>query len=82
MNHKKVYMKCLNIGPEDIVLCEVCGAVAVDIHHIEFRSQGGTNYIQNLIALCRNDHDIAHGKVKGQSLSKEWLLEVTKLRSD
>jgi len=76
MSHKKVYAKAMDIGPEDIVLCEVCGAVAVDIHHVRFKSQGGTDKINNLIALDRNCHDIAHGKVKGKELLKDDLFRI------
>jgi predicted restriction endonuclease len=62
------------------VLCEVCGAVAVDIYHIQFKGQGGTDEIENLIALCGNDHDIAHGKVKGKELTREDLWAITRKR--
>lgn len=80
MNHKKVYMKFLKIGPEDIVICEVCGRVAVDIHHIRFKSQGGEDKIKNLIALCRHCHDISHGKVRGEELVREFLYEIVDRR--
>jgi 5-methylcytosine-specific restriction endonuclease McrA len=69
-------MKAFNLSPEDIVLCEVCGAVAVDIHHVRFKSQGGEDKIKNLIALDRHCHDIAHGKVKGKELLKDFLYSI------
>jgi 5-methylcytosine-specific restriction endonuclease McrA len=78
MNYKHVYMKAFNIGPEDVVLCEICGAVAVDIHHIEFKSQGGTDHLLNLIALCRDCHDKAHGKnISGEYFTREDLFAIT-----
>lgn len=80
MKHKDVYMESLDIGPEDIVLCEVCSAVAVDVHHVLFKSQGGLDLFGNLIALCRHCHDISHGKVKGESLTKEQLLDIINWR--
>ena len=50
---------------EDIILCEICGQQAVDIHHKKLRSQGGTDEVDNLIALCRKDHEAAHrGEIK------------------
>ena len=81
MTHKDVYMKSLNICRSEVVLCEVCGRVAVDVHHILFKSQGGTNDIENLIALDRHCHDVAHGKVKGEELTREQLFEITGKRS-
>ena len=43
----------------DFIPCEVCGKTAVDIHHIEARGIGGSkeaDNIDNLMALCREDH--------------------------
>ena len=39
--------------------CEVCGKKAIDIHHVEARGLGGSkeaDAIENLMALCREDH--------------------------
>ena len=47
-------------------MCESCGAVAVDIHHIVPRSKFGSkrkdeqDAVSNLVALCRMCHDKAH----------------------
>lgn len=44
---------------DDTVLCEVCGAVACDIHHLKARGMGGrknADTIENLQALCRKCH--------------------------
>lgn len=78
--HGKVYMRNLSIGPEDVVLCEVCGKVAVDIHHVLFKSQGGTDDIDNLIALCRGCHDISHGKIKDKEFTREYLWDIANER--
>ena len=59
--HVKNYMKHHGLGEQDVILCEKCGLLAVDIHHKTFKSQCGTDEIENLIALCRNCHDEAHG---------------------
>ena len=45
----------------DWVACEICGAPAVDIHHIEARGMGGDpqgkkDVIENLMAVCRGCH--------------------------
>lgn len=42
-------------------LCEICGAPAVECHHIVFRSHCGTSDLSNLICLCRACHEMAHG---------------------
>jgi 5-methylcytosine-specific restriction endonuclease McrA len=78
MNHIDTYRKAFNIGDQDrdSVLCEVCSSSPCQIHHVRFKSQGGTNEIKNLIALCSHCHDIAHGKVKGKELLKEYLYSI------
>lgn len=69
--HIKVFRQHFGVGDQDVVLCEMCSKVAVDIHHIYPRSMGKTfthnrlpvdiNDISNLIALCRGCHEDAHG---------------------
>ncbi len=49
------------IAERDNYCCRLCGRKADDIHHIVFRSQGGTNEEDNLICLCRACHEKAHG---------------------
>jgi len=46
---------------ENHELCQVCGGVANDVHHIVFKSRGGSDSDDNLIALCRICHQEAHG---------------------
>ena len=58
--HTKIYFKAHGYPPH---ACEVCGAEAVDIHHIEPKGMGGDpskDVLENLIALCRSCHDKAH----------------------
>ena len=62
MNYIQKFRKHYNIGEQDIIKCGMCGGIAVDIHHIKYRSQGGTDDIDNLIALCRRHHELAHAK--------------------
>jgi len=59
----------------DFIPCEVCGKTAVDIHHIEARGIGGSkeaDAIENLMALCREDH-IKFGDKKQH---KEFLKDI------
>ena len=57
----------------DWIPCEVCGAKAVDIHHIEARGMGGSktkDVIENLMALCRSCHYAADF---GTTLPKDFV---------
>lgn len=70
--HCKVYMDYFNYGEQDFIPCEVCGAKAVDIHHITGR---GKDNIDNLIAVCRKCHRAAHGLEK-TFLSRDVLFAI------
>jgi hypothetical protein len=72
------YHEALGIDIGTWIACEVCNATSVDIHHVIPRSKfgskrkAGQDQISNLIALCRNCHNLAHdGKI-----SKETLQEI------
>lgn len=70
----KNYLDNSGLQPEEVV-CEVCGAVAVDIHHVEPKGIGGSKLkdgAENLIALCRECHERAHGQ-RQPKLTKEEL---------
>lgn len=83
MNYKENYLKGRGLDRSDIILCEVCKSVAVDIHHIVPRSKFGSKRIEecnaftNLIALCRECHELAHKEV----IKKEELYHLVELRS-
>lgn len=83
--HVKNYMEALGYDKCDTILCEACGKVGVDIHHIEFRSSFGSkrkgeqDAIDNLICLCRSCHDEAHGYESRKI--KLVLLEIVKRRN-
>lgn len=65
-------MKHFGFGEQSFIPCEICGVRAVDIHHIVYRSRGGKNNIENLIALCRE----CHNKVHSESISKIYLKTI------
>ena len=79
--HIKNYFEYYWIENENEIRCEVCWLRATDIHHIIFRSHFWKNKkeeqdaIENLIALCRHDHNRAHFKEEPY-LSKEELQEI------
>jgi predicted restriction endonuclease len=53
------YLNHFGYDITDFIPCEVCGKTAIDIHHIEARGIGGSkeaDNIENLMALCREDH--------------------------
>ena len=66
-NHTKTYINYFGYQIPSDCVCEICGAPAVDIHHIEARGMGGSpsgekDKIENLMAICRNDH-VKYGDV-------------------
>lgn len=70
----KLYTKQRKLAYErDNGLCVLCGAPAEQVHHIVFRSHGGTHDLNNLACLCRVCHEMAHG-VDAKKV-KETLLE-------
>jgi len=58
--YKQIYKDHYSLSETENNLCESCGVVAVDIHHLLFRSHQGKDNIENLIGLCRACHNKAH----------------------
>lgn len=56
--HTKVYLDYFGYGEQDFIPCENCGNRAVDVHHIDGRGPG-MDVIENLMGLCRDDHNRA-----------------------
>ena len=51
----------------DNYTCQICGAkhAKFEVHHIKFKSQGGSNRIDNLVTLCKDCHSKIHkGELK------------------
>jgi len=65
--HIKNYFEYYGYVCQEEIYCEKCGEPAVDIHHIieksicAKRGVKDPDGINNLIALCRRCHDVAHG---------------------
>ena len=71
--HVKTYMNYFNYGIDDVIICECCqSARANDCHHIIYRSQGGGDNIENVIAVCRKCHILAHA----EKISKSELQSI------
>ena len=58
--HIRTYLEYFSYGEQDCILCENCGKRANDIHHLVYKSKGGTDDITNLMALCRECHNLVH----------------------
>ena len=52
--------------------CRGCQTFAGELHHIQFRSQGGPDEASNLITLCPLCHRRAHGTA-GRQVSPSFL---------
>jgi 5-methylcytosine-specific restriction endonuclease McrA len=65
--HTRNYLDAMGYDPDDFIPCELCQQKSVDIHHVVSRSHFGSknkdaqDNPDNLVALCRQCHDIAHG---------------------
>ena len=70
--YKKKYLKHFGYGEQDHVPCEVCGSICQDVHHVNYRSLGGSDDVENLMGLCRYHHDLAHSG----ALGAEHLQEI------
>ena len=60
----------------DTYSCQICGAkdTRLEIHHIQFRSQGGSDTMDNLVTLCKN----CHGKVHSGELTFDKKIKSFK----
>ena len=75
MSDVEGYFEYFGYDTASFVRCEVCGAAANDIHHIQARGMGGSktaDRIENLMALCRKHHEM-YGDRKQW---KDWLQKV------
>jgi len=66
--HVKNYLHHFNIGETDTWYCEACMREfpinnGLQIHHIVFRSHGGTDDIKNCMSLCVKHHTMAHESI-------------------
>ena len=59
--------------------CEICGwnKSSRDLHHIVEVANNGTNELNNIVCVCPNCHRMIHNNL----ISKDDLLEITKIRT-
>ncbi len=75
--HTKIYLDYFGFDKTDFISCECCGSKAVDIHPLESKGMGGSktkDYIENLIAVCRNCHNQCHDSKEFNNEAKEIHL--------
>lgn len=54
-----------------------CAAYATDLHHLVYRSQGGTWDPSNLLSLCRAHHALVHAGQLEIAGNADGILEIT-----
>lgn len=79
MNYKERYFKHHGLLPSDFLSCKSCGKPAVNLHHVVYRSQGGTDEPSNLIPLCFGCHSGHHDN---NSPTTEELKDMLKGEKD
>lgn len=58
--YTQLYYEFFEYFEGDVIFCEVCLNVAVDMHHLKARGMGGRNRkdnIKDVMALCRDCHE-------------------------
>jgi len=70
-HHTKVFMDHWGYGEQDVILSELSGGRASDLHHLVFRSHGGEDTIENLMPLTREEHTRAHADPAYNEMLKE-----------
>jgi 5-methylcytosine-specific restriction endonuclease McrA len=75
MKHISNYCKYFGIAKDDWVPSELSGTTANHFHHIIYRSQEGSDEVENIIALSDDEHKRAHF-LKQPYLHKEELQEA------
>jgi len=59
----------------DYDLCQITGGKGTEIHHIVFKSHGGTNKPNNLILLSKKGHMLQHGLLREKIVLQKELLD-------
>lgn len=76
--YKKVYIDYFGYDVTDYIGCEICKKPSVDIHHLIAKGMGGSktkDYIENLIAVCRECHVKCHSSKAFNNLAKTIHLK-------
>lgn len=85
-NQKDFYNVKTYVLHRDGYQCQKCKAKKskLHVHHITFRSNGGTNTQSNLITLCKSCHDKLHNgefEIKGKRSKTKYAIEIGFVKS-
>ena len=75
-NHTNVYYNFFELIESDFVACSNCGKIAQDIHHIQRRNKTKNDFIENLVALCRECHIKCDNPIFNQTVRIKHLIDV------
>jgi hypothetical protein len=95
LTNKWLYQKGLNYGfantkayvlDRDSYTCQSCSAkkVRLEVHHIIFKSNGGSDEAANLITLCKDCHDKIHHNqlvLRKKGIVKKQTKHATQMNS-
>ncbi len=57
--------------------CRWCGAAKMlEVHHVQYLSQGGQDHEHNLLTLCKAHHDLAHSNKTAYQKTLQLVLWV------
>jgi hypothetical protein len=62
------------VAKRDRGICIICGMNGTDLHHRQRRRTGGHG-VENLIRLCRTDHDTVHANPE-ESRRNGWIVSA------
>ena len=63
----RLYRLYHDVFNRDNYTCQECGTTAnieKAPHHVIFKSQGGSDTMENLVTLCQKCHGLKHGIIK------------------
>jgi hypothetical protein len=85
-NQKGFYNVKAYVLHRDNYQCQKCKTnnVKLNVHHIVFKSRGGTNTPSNLITLCKSCHDKLHNgefEIKGAKSKTKHATEIGIIKS-
>lgn len=75
--HARFLAACVRVRERDAGRCRVCGAAGwAEVHHIRYRSRGGSDDLSNLVLLCKACHDAVHaGRLRVRGTSEALMIE-------